>query len=460
MVDSTGLVHGRCLEEGRGPALSPTLTIRIAVVVPAWRQSQYLAGAVRSALDQEIGTGVIIVNDGCPDPETHRIGETLRDAHPDRIAYLRQPNGGLSAARNAGIRRAFARWPQVEAIFPLDADNLLSPQTLTKLSMLLDERPDAAWASPTLEFFGAEQGEWEVPGPYLPYRQLYTNQCDAGTLIRSSVFDAGIGYDETMREGFEDWEFFLRTTLAGFGGVKAGRCGFRYRRRPESMVAMALRQAEVIEAEIRRRHRGAYEPAALLRREHAEAPRFALVRCNLGDVLLTASPGLEPRRLNLAEFARLIAGAAGAEPSPTDHVPAVTVLTTSATIDRLEAGGSLAEALSRIQSELPGRRAVGLRIGGGALSALALRAGVLDCLSADFLPEPEALVEVEPGGTSGDPLPATAANAAALIGGAFQGAEPLPETSHSSFFERLHVGRLEPMPSAGDKADRTRAGAA
>ena len=201
----------------------PPPTIRVAVVVPAWRQARYLAGAVRSALAQEIGCGigVVIVNDGCPDPETRRIGQTLRDAEPERVDYLEQPNLGVSAARNAGLRHAFARWPQVEAVFPLDADNELSAHTLAKLSAVLEQHPEVSWASPTLEFFGAEAGEWQIPGPYLPYRQLLNNQSDTGSLIRRALFEAGAFYDETIRYGFEDWELFLRATLAGHRGYQA-----------------------------------------------------------------------------------------------------------------------------------------------------------------------------------------------------------------------------------------------
>jgi hypothetical protein len=430
--------------ERHGPGPAPT--IRLAVIVPVWRQARYLASAVGSALDQEIstGVGVVIVNDGCPDPETDRIGRTLRDAHPDRVSYLHQPNRGLSAARNAGILRAFARWPQVESVFPLDADNMLSPHTLAQLAELLDERPEAAWAAPALEFFGAEEGEWQVPGPYLPYRQLFTNQCDAGCLIRRAVFATGIEYDETMRSGFEDWELFLRSSLAGFRGVQAGRCGFRYRRRPDSMLATALPQTELLEAEIRSRHKDAYEPRALARREHAEAPRFALVRCDRGDVLLTANCDLEPRRLALADFARSLAAASGPEPSIEDHVPAVTVLTSAATIDRLGSDGLLPEVLFDLQLALRGRATVGLGVAGSdtGLAALAIRANALDRLGADHQPEPEATVAIDsdegaPGGSLPQPALRTAA---ALIGAALQGgAKPLSPLSHSSFLERLHI---------------------
>jgi hypothetical protein len=398
---------------------------------------------VRSALGQEIlcGVGVVIVNDGCPDPETDRIGQMLRDADPGRLAYLHQPNRGLPAARNAGIRQALARWPQLDSIFPLDADNLLSPGTLAALTAVLEERPQLAWATPALEFFGAEEGEWQVPGPYLLYRQLLGNQCDAGSLIRRAVFDAGIEYDETMREGFEDWEFFLRASLAGFGGVQAGRCGFRYRRRSDSMVTAALAQRQRLEAEIQRRHPAAYEPAALLRREHAEAPRFALVRCDRDDVLLTACCDLEPRRVGLAQFARSIAAAGDPEPAVGDHIPAVTLLTTAAAIEGLEARGDLAETLFRIQSELREAEVVELRVGSAA-AGLALRARALDRLAGDSRPEPEAVVEVDPRGeANGEPVSAARLQTAGrLIGAAVLGpGMPLAPASHSCFLERRHI---------------------
>ncbi len=434
----------------------PPPTIRAAVVVPAWRQARYLASAVDSVLSQEIGygVGVAIVNDGCPDPETDRVARTFRDAHPDRVAYLRQENRGVSAARNAGIELALRRWPHVEAIFPLDADNALSPHTLAELRAALDEHPDAAWASPALELFGAERGIWQLPGPYLPYRQLFANQCDTGSLIRREVFAAGILYDETARYGFEDWELFLRATLAGFRGVHAGSCGFRYRRREESMVSAAMQRADLLEAEIQDRHRDAYEPAALTRREHEEAPRFGLVRCDRGDVLLTAACDLEPRRLPLAEFARSVAGACTASPAPGDHLPAVTVLTSAAALERLP-DEELATALFRLQSTLHETGGpVGLRIGrdpAAAPAALALSASELGLLAAG-VPEPERLIGVGAGGPVAPPPPEPGLGRAARAIGLARGTAPLDPLSNAAFLEHRHLGMLQttfPLVTAG-----------
>ena len=54
-------------------------------------------------------------------------------------------------------------------------------------------RPGASWAYAYREMFGAEGGGWEVPGGFNSYRQLFENQCDAGSLVRREVFDRARG---------------------------------------------------------------------------------------------------------------------------------------------------------------------------------------------------------------------------------------------------------------------------
>src|SRR3546814_10759216 len=81
----------------------------------------------------------------------------LAQAHPDRIVYLRQPNGGLSAARNTGIDFALKTWPSVQAIYLLDADNRLFPYALQRAWDALMADPLAGWAYPDVDMFGADR---------------------------------------------------------------------------------------------------------------------------------------------------------------------------------------------------------------------------------------------------------------------------------------------------------------
>jgi glycosyltransferase involved in cell wall biosynthesis len=431
----------------RSPGPAPS--VRIAVVVPAWKHAQYLAGAVGSALAQEapFGVGVTIVDDGCPDPETERIGGALRDANPDRVDFLRQANAGVAASRNAGVRQAIRRWPGVEAFFFLDADNLLSPQTIAKLWQLLEESPELSWTSPALEKFGVTQEEWNVFGPHLTYHQLFANQSDTGALVRRTVFEAGLEFDETMRKGFEDWEFFLRAGLAGFAGAGAGRCGFRYRALPDSMLVGAQRREEEVKADIRHRNADAYRAGSLCRREHAEAPRFALVRCDRADALLLAAVDLEPRQVPLTALCE------------EEQAAAVIVLTTAGNVEALREQRLLAGLLMRLQLELHSNQSVALEAGGeriatavtpAALGWLRLPDGALWIerhLDLEVAAATESLpVRGEPLAEVLDSLCAVPERPIQIYGAAPQG----------RFFQEMHLDRLETtVPWAGPDGGRT-----
>jgi Glycosyl transferase family 2 len=445
---AAGLPPAFRLRHGHGPAPS----VRVAVIVPAWKQAQYLAGAVASALAQDapFGVGVMIVDDGCPDPETARIGRALRDADPDRVGFLRQANGGVAAARNAGIRQAIRRWPEVEAFFFLDADNLLSPPTMAALWGLLEATPELAWASPELEMFGAStEGGWNVLGPHLPLRQLFVNQSDTGTLVRRAVFAAGIEFDETMRKGFEDWEFFLRASLAGFSGAGAGRCGFRYRRVPDSMLAGAQEREQQIKASIRRRHRDAYRAGALTLREHAEAPRFALVRCDRADALLLAAADLEPRRVPLVALCE------------EEQVADAYVLSTAAEVERLRGQGLLAGVLLRLQLELHTHSTVALDAAGERIAIAATPAS----LPSLRMPAGDLWIErhLELAGAIVDsPLPGL--GRVAPLGEVLDSLCAVPERRthvcgaplHWRFFQYRHLDQLDTtVPWAGTAGGRT-----
>jgi Glycosyl transferase family 2 len=206
----------------------PPRTVRVAAIVPAWRQASHVAAAVRSALGQEIdtGIGVVVVDDGRSEPEGKRIGQMLRDADPDRVAYLRQSDPGGSAARNAGLRHAFARWPNLEAVALLGPGGALAPQMLGELWGLLQERPEAAWCSSPPEL----PEQWEsVPGAFRGEARPPADR-PRPNLIRRSVFEAGIEFDETVPEELGEWELFLAAAHAGFLGVQGAHGGLRAER--------------------------------------------------------------------------------------------------------------------------------------------------------------------------------------------------------------------------------------
>lgn len=264
---------------------------QIAIVLPVFKHSILFDEAIRSALAQQtmLDFRIVIVNDGCPFEETHVAALEHSRAHPDRIVYLRQRNGGLSAARNAGIDFALKTWPGIQAIYLLDADNRLFPHALQRAWDALMGDPQAGWAYPDVDMFGAEVNVC-TGGPYSILKHMFENYCEAGSLVRAEMCRAGLRFDESMKLGFEDWDFWLQAVEAGWVGRHVPAMGLRYRKRPESMLSNSERDRSEILSYMRRKHKALYNHSAILALEQREAPRYGIFFGNANEVLLTTDP--------------------------------------------------------------------------------------------------------------------------------------------------------------------------
>ena len=80
--------------------------IELSIIVPVYNVEKYLCKCIDSLLDQDLSPEeyeIILVDDGSPD----RCGE-ICDEYSSRysnINVVHRENGGLSAARNSGIKQ-------------------------------------------------------------------------------------------------------------------------------------------------------------------------------------------------------------------------------------------------------------------------------------------------------------------------------------------------------------------
>jgi glycosyltransferase involved in cell wall biosynthesis len=189
---------------------------------------EYVGEAVRSVREQTFtDTEIIVVDDGSTDEDTRRRVEGL--AGLPGVAVVRTENRGLSAARNTGIRRSMGVY-----VCSLDADDRLRPAWLERAVAVLDRDPGLAFASHWVEAFGDRSFRWEPVRCDLP-ALLDCNVVNGGALLRRTVFDAVGGFDESMQDGCEDWEFWIRVVEGGYGGVIIPEALYEYRQRPDSM---------------------------------------------------------------------------------------------------------------------------------------------------------------------------------------------------------------------------------
>jgi glycosyltransferase involved in cell wall biosynthesis len=200
---------------------------RISVLMPCFNHGAFIGEAIQSVRDQTFADWeIVVVDDGSNEPETR---EVLRSLNAPRTTLLRTENQGLPAARNVAARHAAG------ALFcALDADDRLAPTWFERGVALLDAQPDVSFVSHWLETFGDETWTWKPTSCELP-ALLARNTVNGAALVRRVAFEAVGGYDESMRNGCEDWDFWLRLLERGCRGAIIPEVLFHYRRTASSM---------------------------------------------------------------------------------------------------------------------------------------------------------------------------------------------------------------------------------
>ena len=234
---------------------------RVSIVVPCWNAGQFLPGLFESLAAQTFRDfETIVVDDGSTELATLLALEAL----PPGVTLIRQENRGLPGARNAGFRAA-----QSEYVLPLDCDDRLAPEFLAKGVALLDAEPSVDFTFSHMQLVGARSGVLERG--FNRFDQLFLNQLPYSLLMRRTAWERVGGYDETMRQGYEDWDFNLRLIMSGSTSRLMPEPLFIYRVAEGGMLlSKSARRHGELWARIRSKHPGAYAPTALLTRARVE----------------------------------------------------------------------------------------------------------------------------------------------------------------------------------------------
>ena len=204
------------------PAAPPAVTI----VTPFYNTGAIFHETARSVLRQSFQQWEwLIVNDGSTDPEALAILDSYRNTDLRIWVIDHEVNQGLSAGRNTGYRAACAPY-----VVQVDSDDLLEPTAIEKWIWSLESYPEFAFVTGYSVGFGAQEYLWEQGfhngGVFLDH-----NVVDATGAVRRDVHQAVGGYDETIRGGLEDWDFWLHCASEGYWGTTLPEYLDWYRRR-------------------------------------------------------------------------------------------------------------------------------------------------------------------------------------------------------------------------------------
>ncbi|MEP6485797.1 glycosyltransferase [Microcoleus vaginatus GB2-A3] len=200
--------HNLQLESVKQVTASPQLADRplVSVIIPCYNQSHFLVEAVTSVINQTYKNWeIIIVNDGSLDT-TSTVAKNAIAANPQhQIRLIEQANQGISMARNTGIAAANGQY-----IMPLDADDILAPNALSCLLEICLKSKVPCIAFGSYQLFGGNENH-TIPSYdlYSPKKIKQFNMICTSSLYHKSVWNLVNGYKAEMKEGYEDWEFWV-----------------------------------------------------------------------------------------------------------------------------------------------------------------------------------------------------------------------------------------------------------
>jgi len=218
---------------------------RVSVIMPCYNAADYVGQAVEDVLAQTYEPiEMIVVDDGSTDGSADVVA-----GYGPTVTLIRQPNAGVSAARNAGLDRATGTF-----VAFLDADDRWDPRFVeTMAAALTDDRADPRDDRPDLAYCGWARfwGDLDTARPFIPWDLEAHGQDKLELMLQSCPFPihAVLVRLERLREvgGFdlrfppaEDYHLWLRLAV---------RCRFKrvpkvmayYRRHPAQQTADLFR---------------------------------------------------------------------------------------------------------------------------------------------------------------------------------------------------------------------------
>lgn len=205
---------------------------QVSIIIPCYNMEPYIAETLDSVVAQSYNNWeCIIIDDGSSD-NTESIVKNYCNKDT-RFKYIKQGNEGVSAARNNGIKQA-----KGEYILPLDGDDLIDQTYIQKAESFLSEHPGTKLVYCKADKFGEIQGEWQLD-KYSYNNLIWENCIFCSALFRHTDYDQTMGYNINMKEGLEDWDFWLSLIKENDIVYQINEILFHYRIHKNSRNSMA-----------------------------------------------------------------------------------------------------------------------------------------------------------------------------------------------------------------------------
>jgi glycosyltransferase involved in cell wall biosynthesis len=178
----------------------------VSVIIPCYKQREYLKEAIDSILNQTYPHfEILVVDDGSPD----NVEEVVQQY--TQVKLIKQPNQGAAVARNNGILASKGAY----LIF-LDSDDRLLPDALQVSVDFLSAHPQCAYVTGLVQLIDTKGNFLTIPPQLHVETDHFRTLLQANyiwtpgvVMYRRSVFDTHAGFDSTAG-GSADYELNIR----------------------------------------------------------------------------------------------------------------------------------------------------------------------------------------------------------------------------------------------------------
>lgn len=215
------------------------------IVITCRNYGRYLEEAINSVLYNRSDYVITILDDASTD-NTEWIGKQF-SAKYSFIKYIRKNiKTGVGAVRNFGIAAVKSRY-----VIMLDADDKIGSDYLYEAEKLLKSGCDVV--NPDAILFGNINTRWVVPESVSLKMLIKKNFVHCAAAFKREFWEKAGGVDESM-DNWQDYDFWIRVTMAGAVIKKIHGNHFFYRKHGHSKSSDSMTKRDVLIQQIKKRY--------------------------------------------------------------------------------------------------------------------------------------------------------------------------------------------------------------
>ena len=241
---------------------------QVSIIIPFFNHENFIEETLESVQKQTFQNFEIIIVDDCSCEKAKKKLTEIAKKNSEIQIFYNSKNKGPSFCRNYGIKKSKGKY-----ILPLDSDDKLDPKFIKKCLSFL-EKNKFDFVITYLKNFGKLNNIWK-PKINL-YELLFNGTLPYCAIFKKNIFEKTGGYDENFKEGFEDWEFWIRVLKENFQGHIIAEPLFFYRNQKISRLQKTHILRPKLIKRIRKKHFDLYKNQKNIKKNW---PGYSQINC-------------------------------------------------------------------------------------------------------------------------------------------------------------------------------------